>query len=267
MGRRASQVESERGKVRRLYTDRDLASASRSLDTFPAYHDPIFQLVGVSIVFVVAFAASLIAAGNLETLFQSVVIASGVLGSVVLLRSVRHGWNVGIYGRARQASWREATFRMERNLWREAPIRCAELLDEDAESAINVLQSLTEEAQCTLARIAPSSSIAVIEETRGRFLVLSVAGYIERRPFDVGQGKSCLATQPFSSLLSTFARQGRVIVDEVQADDRRFWVGLVAKDPDAELDPEIAKAIGSWVRVLNAMEMLPRSRQRLLRAG
>ncbi len=258
----------ESSKVRHLYTDRDVARLSRNREELPAYRDPIFQLIGASAAFVGAFAASLVSSGNLETLFQALVIVSGFLGGVVLLRSVRHGWNVNIYGRAREASWREATLRMERDALREVPERCARVFSKEGHgNAIEILQALTETTQRTLDRTGPTTSVAVVEELQGRYLVICMAGYIERGPFYVSPGKSCAADRPFTRLLETFAPDGRIVVDEVVSNERRFWVGLASKERDAKLDPGASKAIASWLHLVEARGMLPQSQDQLLRAG
>jgi hypothetical protein len=269
MGRPYKQDKNDIGKVRRLFAENyDVVGTSKTQEDLPIYRDPLFQLVGASVIFVCAFAASLIVSGDFETLSQSVVIASGFLGMVVLLRSVRHGWNVSIYGRAREANWREATLRMEREMLRDASIRCARLLDTGTDgSAIDLLQSLTEETQRNLERVSSAASVTVVEQAEDRFLVLCMSGYMAKRPYYAEVGKSCAADQPFPVLLRTFAPDGHIVSDEVCSGERRFWVGVVSKDPDAKLDQGSARTIAAWVRLTDAMGLLPHLQRHLRRVS
>jgi len=261
-------ADRDTGKVRRLVVARNVARTSRAREEFPAYHDPVIQLAAVALVFVGGLAAELATQGKLETVFQVAVIASGLIGAAVLLRSVRNGWNVEAYRRARKALQKETTSRIERDALRESSQRFAELLqDPHGGSAIGLLQALTDETRLVLDRDIAMTSVTIAEQIEGRFLVICVAGYMRSRPYHVAPGKSCEADRPFPRLLESFAPHGQALSEEVKSRGRTFWVGVTSKEGNEEIDPELVKTLGAWVVVADSTGLLPRSVQNLLRVG
>jgi hypothetical protein len=269
MTRWIDSMEPSEDNVRRLITERDLARPSRVLDEPPAYRDPFLQLVGAATAFVSALLWSATTTGVPRTVSQALVGASALLGMAVLLRSVRNGWNVSVYRRARRAMQREVTLRTERDALREVSLRCASLRKHGStEEALNALQQLTIETHHALERAsAVPVSLVVTEEVAQRFLVISVAGYLRARPFYVAPGKSCLARRDFSQLLKSFAPQGQVAVEEVRWEGRQFWVGLTCERPISNLDAGALSTIGAWVSLLLDMDLMPNREEQLRRAS
>jgi hypothetical protein len=251
---------SEEQKVHRLITDRDLAGRSRTPEEFPVYHDPIIQLIGVVAALVSSLIWSMTTEGVPHRVSQALVIGSCLLGAAVLLRSVRNGWNVSVYRRARRALQQEANLRSERNALRDVSVRCASLRRHGSkDEALEALQALTAQTQQVLERSAGGQvALAVVEEVGGRYLVLCAAGFIGGKPFHVAPGKSCRVDRPFSALLGSFAPEGRSIFEERRCRERKFWIGLAAKGSQGEIDPGALDALGAWVGLLDDMDLIPR---------
>jgi hypothetical protein len=269
MTRQVDNMGGGESNVRRLITERDLARPSRVLEEPPAYRDPFLQLVGAATAFVFALLWSATTTGVPRTVSQALVGASALLGTAVLLRSVRNGWNVSVYRRARRAMQREVTLRTERDALREVSVRCASLRRHGStEEALDALQHLTIETHRALQRSsAVPVSLVVTEEVAQRFLVISLAGYLRAGPFYVAPGKSCPARRHFSQLLESFAPEGEVAVEEVRWEERQFWIGLTCERPIANLDPGALSTIGAWVSLLLDMELMPDREEQLRRAS
>jgi hypothetical protein len=247
-------------KVHRLVTDRDLAGRSRSPEEFPAYHDPIIQLVGVVAALISSLVWSMTTEGVPHRISQALVLGSCLLGVAILLRSVRNGWNVSVYRRARRALLREATLRTERNALREVSLRCASARrDGSAEDALSALQGLTTETHRVLEKSAPKRiALVVVEEVEGRFLVFCAAGFIRGKPFHVAPQKRCRADRPFSQLLYAFAPEGQVAIKEVDNQGRRYWIGLASEDAEAKIDQGALDTLAAWVSLMSDMGLIPK---------
>jgi hypothetical protein len=258
MNREATKIWADGQNVRRLITERDLAGRSRSREEFPAYHDPIIQLVGVVAALVTSLLWSMTTEGVPQRISQALVIGSCLIGTAVLLRSVRNGWNVSLYGRTRRALKREATLRTERDALREVSLRCASLRRHgSSEEALDALQALTMQTQQALERSDQGKvSLAIVEDVDERFLVLCAAGFIQRRPFYVAPRKTCPADRPFSEVLSAFSPGGKVACKTVPTQERRYWIGLAAEDADAEIDRGALDTLAAWVLMLDDMALL-----------
>lgn len=263
-------VTPEQGEatVTRLTTVPDLSGESRVPERFPPYRDPFLQLTGLSALCLAALLGSLLAEGIFAAALQAVVVASALLASVVLLRSVRHGWNVEAYGRARGALRRETTLRIERDALRDVSERFAALLEGEGDpKGGETLQCLVAEIHRVLSRSATETSVALAEETGGRFSVLCVAGYLRDKPFGIAPGKSCVADRPFAELLRTFAPEGKTMFEEINRHGRRYWVGIVGANPRVEIDAGLVRTLSAWVLIAAAMDQIPRSTQPMLRAS
>lgn len=246
-------------KVHRLVTDRDLAGRSRGPEEFPVYHDPIIQLVGVTTAFVTSLLWSMTTEGVPQRVSQALVLGSCLLGAAILLRSVRNGWNVSVYRRARRALQREETLRTERNALREVSLRCASLPRHGSTGeALDALQALTTETQRVLERsVVRRVSLAVVEEVGSRYFVFCAAGFIRGKPFHVAPQKSCRADRPFSELLHSFAPEGQIAAKGIAGRERRYWIGLVAEESDAEIDHGALDTLAAWVALLDDMDLIP----------
>lgn len=246
----------------------DRSPGSRLGGDLPLYRDPMIQLVCAATTFFLSFAGSLVLDGPGAEALQVSGMTTALLGAVVLLRSVRNGWNVKAYGRARKAMRREATVRIERDALREISSSCATRLRvADASSGVSALQQLVEEIQHVLARSSGDTSVAVAEEAGGRFHVLCVAGFLRSRPYYVAQGKSCPARLSFTELLETFCLEGGVASQEVWSEGRRYWVGAITRTSGEKLDEGLVDTIAAWVAISQRLSLLPKSFEKIGHVG
>jgi hypothetical protein len=255
-------------EVRRLEPVPDLSSESRLPATFPLYRDPLVQLLACCIVFLGALFGSLLASGEISASLQVTAVAAVLLSCIVLLRSVRTGWNVKAYGRARRAIAREATMRIERDALRELPAHLALLVSGEGDPrAGESLQAHVVEIRRALSRRSGRSTIAIVEEVGGRFAVLAVAGYLCERPYHVAPGKSCLADRSFAELLRTFAPLGTTDCERVRHGPHHYWVGAACTTPRAELDPALVRTLAAWVSIAAALDQMPEAVRPVLKVS
>jgi len=102
------------------------------------------------------------------------------------------------------------------------------------------------------------TALAVVEEVGGRYLVLCAAGFIGGKPSHVAPGKSCRVDRPFSALLNSFAPGGQTAVEEKVGSERKFWIGMAAKERCGEIDRGALDTLGAWVALLDDMDLIPR---------
>jgi hypothetical protein len=244
--------------LRRVQPAPDHAFAAPSrVGTLPWLRDPMIQLTLVTAVCTAAIGGGLAAPSPWGIVFGVVALAAAFLGAIVLLRSVRHGWNIQSYGLARKATRRAATFRMESEAMWAASEDLARLASEEgfALGRDEILQSLFAEVHHALGRLSPDLSLVLAEEKEDRFHVICAAGKIRSKPYYVAPSKSCVADRDFPDLLTTFAPNGSTAARLVVLDDHRFWVGIIdsalSEIPAGE---RLVDGLGSWVILADAVE-------------
>jgi hypothetical protein len=239
--------------VRRLVVLPDLSGESEVPERFPIHRDPLFQLGALGVVFVITLASSLATSGILSAALEIAVTAAAVLICAVFLRSVRTGWNVKAYGRARRALQREATLRLERDVLRRSYLELgASLAERREDGAWGGLGSLVRGLHQVLGREVGSGAVAVVEETAETYRVLAVAGSICARPSYVAPGKSCAADRPFGDVLGSFAPRGSTAARRIDRDGRSYWVGALCADPSSGFEKDLVAMLAAWVQVAAA---------------
>ena len=254
--------------VRRLEVLPDLSRESTLPGRLPLHRDPIYQLGALGVLFFAALGASLLVSGPFLAVLEAAVLAISVFACAVLLRSVRHGWNVGAYARTRRALGREATLRIERDALRSSCLALGATLTEGRpEEGWQGLQPLVARLQRVLERVEGRSALAVVEETGGAYLVLAVSGYICERPSAVAPGKSCPADRTFVDLLGAFAPHGSTSARPIESEGRRYWAGALCARPAGGTEEELARTLAAWVAILAATGPRPARIDPLLRVG
>lgn len=247
-----------------------VAAQSKYLIRLPLYRDPLAQ-VGVLVVILSAALVGIVAAppGLTSQALIVTALATTFLGLVVLLRSVRHGWNILAWRRARQALRHESAMRTERDSLRRLLDALAAMAMHEATAPTpdKVLEPLVLDAQHAVSQHCSGTSVVIAEQANGRFRVVCAAGEVRRPPHFVSPGKSCKADRSFEDLLASFSPAGTTLAQQVVIAGRTHWIGVIIDGADAQIDEAIVRMLASCLALVVSLSSELEHKPSILAAG